>query len=88
MPSVPPPPLTLAIVKTYPELPLIVSVEPLSFPAVAVPVPAPRRPPEFSVTAPTVPVPVSVPPLPTVVALEAILPVTESVPRLMVVAPV
>ena len=66
----------------------MVSVEPLSLPTVDVPVPAPIKPPVFSVTAPTVPVPVSVPPLATVVALEAVFPVTLSVPALTVVEPV
>ena len=59
--------------------------EPVSLPTVAVPVPAPTKPPVFSVMAPTVPVPVSVAPLAIDMALEAVLPVTLSVPALMTV---
>ena len=51
-------------------------------------VPAPIIPPVLSVTAPTVPVPVRLPPLLIVMALEDVLPVTESVPALTVVVPV
>ena len=45
-------------------------------------------PPEVMVIAPVVPLPVSVAPLFTVVALDATEPRTESVPPLTVVAPV
>ena len=65
----------------------MVREEPVSLPTVDVPVPAPIKPPVFRVMAPTVPVPVSAAPLATAMALEAVLPVTESVPALMVVVP-
>jgi hypothetical protein len=51
--------------------------------------PGRRTPPELILTDPTVPVPVSVAPLATVLRLElAIEPVTSSVPALILVGPV
>jgi hypothetical protein len=51
-------------------------------------VPGASVPPELMVTAPAVPVPPSVAPLATVVALEVLLPFTSSVPAFTAVAPV
>ena len=60
------------------------------FPTLIVPglLPGAIVPPLLIVTSPSVPLPPSVPPLFTVVVLEARLPVTRSLPALIAVAPV
>jgi hypothetical protein len=55
----------------------------------AVPLPGANKPPLLTIVLPTVPLPVSMAPLPTVVRLdEAIEPMTTRAPPVMLVAPV
>ena len=60
----------------------------MSVPKIPEPPPGLMMPPPFTTTAPTVPLPSKVPPELTVIALVATLPLTWSVPALIVVPPV